>query len=52
MATEIMQIHIETGGGGVNRFHEPYSQYTCKRQEDWAGVKNQIAQKSFFKIDK
>jgi hypothetical protein len=25
--TTITQIHFETGGGGANRFHGPYSQY-------------------------
>ena len=27
MAIAITQIHFETGGGGTNRFHGPYSQY-------------------------
>jgi hypothetical protein len=30
LATTITQIHPETGGGGSNRFHGPYSQYTSE----------------------
>jgi hypothetical protein len=35
MATTITQIHFETGGGGANRFHRPYSQYVHRNAAPW-----------------
>jgi hypothetical protein len=37
MATTITQIHLETGGGGANRFDGPHSQYLPRIHRDLGG---------------
>jgi hypothetical protein len=37
MTTTIMQIHLETGGGGANRFHGPHSQHLPRIHRDLGG---------------
>jgi hypothetical protein len=40
MTTAITQIHFETGGGGANRFHGPYSQYRVDSFQARAALTN------------